>query len=231
MTQRQKDQGKRDGYRHGDLRNALLEAALDLAREGGPEAVVLREATRRAGVVPNAAYRHYASRNDLLQAVRAAVISRLAQAIEAELAWVPPGLGLADQARASLRAVGTGYLKYAETEPGLFRAAFAIHDDAGWQPIAQKAGRSGLNPFQLLGEALDLYVAAGLLPEQQRPGAEFLAWSSVHGMALLTLEGPLGLLPPTARQSLATRLLDLVERGLSINVGNPDEETSKTNRP
>ena len=48
----------RSTYRHGDLRRALLEAGTELARGGGPDAVVLREATRRAGVVPSAAYRH-----------------------------------------------------------------------------------------------------------------------------------------------------------------------------
>ena len=52
----------RRSYRHGDLRRALLDAGVALAREGGPDAVVLREATRRAGVVPNAAYRHFAGR-------------------------------------------------------------------------------------------------------------------------------------------------------------------------
>src|ERR1700726_860340 len=76
-------------YRHGDLRRALLEAGIDLAREGGPAAVVLREATRRAGVVPNAAYRHFASRWELLQAVRSAALSALAVAMEAELAKLP----------------------------------------------------------------------------------------------------------------------------------------------
>src|SRR5207245_8612215 len=76
----------RSTYRHGDLRRALLEAGIQLARRGGPDAVVLREATRRAGVVPNAAYRHFASRQDLLRAVRAAALASLAQASEAELA-------------------------------------------------------------------------------------------------------------------------------------------------
>ena len=59
-------------YRHGDLHRALLDAGIALANAGGPEAVILREATRRAGVAPNAAYRHFASRQDLLQAVRSA---------------------------------------------------------------------------------------------------------------------------------------------------------------
>src|SRR6202795_1766143 len=78
----------RSTYRHGDLRRALLEAGIELARDGGPDAVVLREATRRAGVVPNAAYRHFASRHELLQAVSAAPLSALAVAMETELARV-----------------------------------------------------------------------------------------------------------------------------------------------
>src|SRR5579859_5196860 len=114
----------RRAYHHGDLRRALLEAGIALAREGGPEAVVLREATRRAGVVPNAAYRHFASREALLQAVRAAALAAAAVAMETELAKLPPGLDPADEARASLRATGTGYLNFAEAETGLFRTAF-----------------------------------------------------------------------------------------------------------
>ena len=73
-------------YHHGDLRQTLLDAGIALARGGGPDAVVLREATRRAGVVPNAAYRHFASRHALLQAVRSAALAALAMAMEKELA-------------------------------------------------------------------------------------------------------------------------------------------------
>src|SRR5690242_18462131 len=86
----------RSTYRHGDLRRALLEAGIELARSGGPDAVVLREATRRAGVVPNAAYRHFANRDALLQAVRAAALAALANSMEAELARLPPGRGAAN---------------------------------------------------------------------------------------------------------------------------------------
>ncbi|MBV9265421.1 MAG: helix-turn-helix transcriptional regulator, partial [Acidobacteriaceae bacterium] len=111
-------------FHHGDLRRALLEAGIELARRGGPSAVVLREATRRAGVAPNAAYRHFSSHADLLKAVRAAALSSLAVAIETEideLRRIKPG---AELARATLRAVGTAYLKFALTETGLFRTAF-----------------------------------------------------------------------------------------------------------
>ena len=115
----------RTTYRHGDLRRALLEAGIALARTGGPDAVVLREATRRAGVVPNAAYRHFANRQDLLEAVRSAALSELAKTMEAEIARMRRGKSGAEAARANLRAVGTGYLRFALAETGLFRTAFA----------------------------------------------------------------------------------------------------------
>src|SRR6516225_6293064 len=94
----------RSTYRHGDLRRALLAAGVELARTGGPEAVVLREATRRAGVVPNAAYRHFESRQALLQAVRAAALSAVARAMEAELATLQAMRDPAAFARATVRA-------------------------------------------------------------------------------------------------------------------------------
>src|ERR1700730_8115536 len=100
---------ERSTYRHGDLRRALLEAGIQLARAGGADPGVLGEGTRRAGVAPNAAYRHFASRWELLQAVRSAALSALAVAMEAELAKLPHGNSPADFARASLRAIGTAY--------------------------------------------------------------------------------------------------------------------------
>src|SRR5688500_189256 len=98
----------RTTYRHGDLRRALLEAGIALARAGGPDAVVLREATRRAGVVPNAAYRHFASRQDLLEGVRSAALSELANAMEAEIAKARRGEAPDGAARGRRRALGRG---------------------------------------------------------------------------------------------------------------------------
>ena len=204
----------RTTYRHGDLRRALLEAGIDLARHGGPDAIVLREATRRAGVVPNAAYRHFASRQDLLQAVRASALSSLAMAMEAELAAIPADAPPAARARGSLRAVGTGYLKFALAETGLFRTAFSVPDEVEDDTDPAKAGNSGLNPFELLGAALDLWVAAGLLPPERRPGAEYIAWSSVHGLAVLLIDGPLRSHAREQAATLGQRLIDMVEKGL-----------------
>ncbi|MGT2512455.1 TetR/AcrR family transcriptional regulator [Cupriavidus basilensis] len=203
-------------YRHGDLRRALLEAGMELARDGGPDAVVLREATRRAGVVPNAAYRHFASRQDLLQAVRSASLALLAVAMETELAALDTAAPPADFARASLRAVGTGYLRFALSEPGLFRTAFSVPDEQEGVPVPAKAGESGLNPFQLLGAALDRMTAAGVLPATRRAGAEYLAWSAVHGLSMLVIDGPLRMVAmvPGQADAIGQRLLDMVEKGL-----------------
>jgi AcrR family transcriptional regulator len=201
-------------YHHGDLRQALLEAGIALARDGGPDAVVLREATRRAGVVPNAAYRHFASRDVLLQAVRSAALSALAVAMERELSRVRGAGVRADVARASLRAIGTAYLRFARTEPGLFRMAFSVPGDPEASRNPAMAGRSGLNPFQLLGVALDRMVEAGVLSAEKRAGAEYLAWSAVHGLAMLALEGPLRRLSRPDLRRIEQRLLTMVEHGL-----------------
>ena len=204
----------RKTFRHGDLRRALLEAGIALAREGGPNAIVLREATRRAGVAPNAAYRHFSSHRDLLQAVRAAALSSLAMAIEAEIAGLRRNKVPAESAQATLRAVGTGYLKFALAETGLFRTAFSVPDLVEGDVDAAKAGKRGLNPFQLLSAALDLMVEAGVLPQQRRLGAEYLAWSAVHGLAFLIIEGPLGRASQREIRAVSDRLLQMVEKGL-----------------
>ncbi|MBA2596453.1 MAG: TetR/AcrR family transcriptional regulator [Chloroflexia bacterium] len=205
---------KRATYRHGDLRRALLEAGTELARDGGPDAVVLREATRRVGVVPSAAYRHFADRDALLGAVCSAAQSALAVAMEAELAGLAREGDPADAARARLRAVGTGYLRFAQAEPGLFQTAFSASDNLRSAASPIRAGDSGLTPFQLLAAALDELVEADVLPRERRPGAEFLAWSAVHGLAMLLIDGPLRGLDHARAQDAGRRLIDMVERGL-----------------
>lgn len=207
----------RSTFRHGDLRRALLDAGVALAREGGPGAIVLREATRRAGVVPNAAYRHFESRQALLEAVRAAALAALARAIEAEIDAAQQLPEPRRRARAAFRGVGLGYLRFARQEPGLFRTAFAarpfdVHERAAQDDAAR--GASGMDPFELLCHALDGLVQAGVLPAAQRQGAEFMAWSAVHGMAMLQLDGPLRGLGEAPSQALAERLVAMVEQGL-----------------
>jgi AcrR family transcriptional regulator len=205
---------KRKTFRHGDLRNALMAAGIEMARAGGPNAVVLREATRQAGVSPNAAYRHFANQAELLDAVRSACLSRLAAAIEDEMKKCRPGRDPQAFARKSLRAVGMGYLGFAMKEPGMFRTAFSVPPPVH-SPNPANTASMGLNAFQLLSLALDRMLAGGLLNKKVRQDAEYLAWSTVHGLALLVLEGPLHQMPHEMVLALGDRLVVMVERGLS----------------
>ena len=215
MKKKPESRPERTTYRHGDLRRALIDAGVDLAREGGPGAVVLREATRRAGVAPNAAYRHFAGREDLIRGVRARALAELALAMEAELAKLKRAKTPA-YARACVRAVGTGCLEFAQDQPGLYRAAFTIGPAGAGDGDPEKLGKSGMNPFQLLGAALDKLVETGVMAPARRPGAEYLAWSAVHGLALLIIEGPLlGRMTRAQTRAMGQRLLDMVEKGLA----------------
>ena len=197
---------------------ALVEAGVRLAREGGPQAIVLREATRRAGVAPNAAYRHFANREALFEAVRMQVLQTMAQTIETPLASARHIDDATLRARAMLAAVGRGYLEFAQAETGWFRTAFAVSDLERDALAAQKQDlqthTSGGDPFEQLGEALDAMVDAHVLPAAHRAQAEYLAWSAVHGMATLMIDGPLRQSMPEQRMALTERLLLMVEKGL-----------------
>lgn len=208
------DSPARASYHHGDLRHALLTAGIELAREGGPDAVVLREATRRVGVSPNAAYRHFADRDALLSAASDAALAELATRIDALFERIPDGSPEA-VARAQLRAVGTGYVAFALDEPGLFRTAFFVPTNLETSSAVTKTGPSGRSPLELLSVALDEFVASGIMPASRRPQAEFLAWSSVHGFALLLIDGPLRALPREQADAVTQRVIDMVEAGFT----------------
>ena len=203
----------RASYHHGDLQHALLAAGIELAREGGPDAVVLREATRRVGVSPNAAYRHFADRNALLAAVSASAQGQVADFMLAETDERRTDDATAD-ARRRLRDVGTGYLRFAREQPGLFRTAFSVPDDLANSGSPAKAGAAGLTPFQILSQTLDQLERAGVLPVERRAGAELHAWSAVHGLGMLIIDGPLRGLTAEMIDGATVRLLDMVDRGI-----------------
>lgn len=190
----------------GAVRDGLVAAGLELARGGGPEAVVLREATRAVGVVPNAAYRHFANRDELLAAVCAAALEELAERMAAGVAQVPGDRADPRAAGLRLRAVGAAYLAFAREEPGLFATAFALPQQHAYGPAAD-ADRS---PLGRLRAALDELVDAGVLDARRRPGMEYAVWSTVHGMAVLAGQGPLREVPPAAREHLEELTLGAV---------------------
>ena len=198
------------------MRRALLEAGLQQAREAGPDGIGLSEAARRVGVTADAAHAHFPDRESLVRAVYSASQAALAQSIETRLEAVVGAdvSSPAARARARLKAVGAGYLQFAQTEPGLFRTAFSVPEDLRRTTSPQNAGDSGRTPYQLLGSVLDEWVAAGLLPAERRIGAEVLAWAPVHGLAVLAVDGPLRSLDPRDLQRIMGSVLDMVTNGM-----------------
>jgi AcrR family transcriptional regulator len=185
----------------GGVRDGLVAAGLKLARAGGPDAVVLREATRMVGVVPNAAYRHFADRDELLAAVCTAALRELAARMAAGVARVRGKYGDAAAARRRLRAIGRAYLEFAREEPGLFATAFALPQRHNYDA---RDGGTGQDPMPLdqLRAVLDELADAGVLDRQRRDGIEYPIWSTVHGLAVLTGQGPLRDLPDATRAHL-----------------------------
>ena len=202
------DPSTRRGPRpRGTVRSALIAAGVDLARSGGPDAVVLREVTRTVGVVPNAAYRHFADREALLAAVRDEAVRELARRMADGMSEVRAGAHTPTGARLRMRAVGRAYLDFARTEPGLFDTAFIAAD----HPMSD-ADDDRL-PLEHLQAALDDLVEAGILERARRPDIEYPTWATVHGLAVL-LRGPLRGLPEREKARLETATLAFIEASL-----------------
>ncbi|MSS44561.1 TetR/AcrR family transcriptional regulator [Cutibacterium sp. WCA-380-WT-3A] len=188
MTQTHGSSQPRQAYHHGHLHEALVKVGLEMARSGGAEAVVLREATRRAGVSPNAAYRHFANREALLDEVGFAAADQIgtvmreavseAQAVDGETVAV-----------ARLVAACRAYLDFVLAEPGLFDVAFRI-SDAGLDACKKDRSKAPNLPGSVIRDVL-----SG--PDVRLPdhvdvgGLVILVWSVLHGFVSLSTSGPL----------------------------------------
>jgi AcrR family transcriptional regulator len=235
----QPDQRRRP---RGAVREGLVAAGLELARTGGPDAVVLREATRKVGVVPNAAYRHFADRDELLAAVCTAAMGELADRMAEGVAAVPGEHGDPQAAVLRLGAIGRAYLAFARDEPGWFATAFALpqrhdyaapsskapddeapgddapsHEAPGARSVAEAAGNHSpdRSPLGQLRAALDGLVDAGVLDPARREGAEYPVWSAVHGLAVLSGRGPMRGVPDEEKHRLEQLTLAFIARSLA----------------
>jgi AcrR family transcriptional regulator len=201
----------RNSYHHGDLPNALADAATDMARAGGPDAVVLRAAARQAGVSAAAAYRHFADHDELLGVVRQRAIEALATAMRQSLESGPPESDPAQEAVRRLRALGRAYIRFAVDNPGLFRTAFCppekLRPGAAERVVSQ-------GPYMLLSGVLDELVEHGVLDPARRAGAEIPAWATVHGLATLLTDGPLAMLTPQDQTRAIDRTSDFLLNGI-----------------
>ncbi len=202
-------------YHHGDLRNALVHAAAELAETGGPEAVTVRAAARRVGVTPTAAYRHFTNHEQLLGAAQEQAQQTLFDAMAETIKTFPPDA----DAVTRLFAVGRGYIVFALREPGLFRTAFCNREQDGPEDWDSPA-------FDLLSDLLDELVEIGFTDPAHRPDAEFAAWSAVHGMASLLIERAMPDQGPEARDLAIARTLAMIERGLATGPNAADFHSS-----
>jgi AcrR family transcriptional regulator len=209
----EKDQTRRRHRPRGAVRDGLVAAGLELARTGGPDAVVLREATRKVGVVPNAAYRHFADHDELLAAVCTEAMRELGSRMAAAVARVRGKRGDAAAAGRRLGAIGSAYLEFAREEPGLFATAFALPLQHVYGPSDEGAVEDW-RPLAQLRAALDELVEAGVIDRKRRQGIEYPIWSTVHGLAVLTGQGPLRDLPDATRRHLEQLTSAFIERHL-----------------
>jgi AcrR family transcriptional regulator len=183
---------RKGGYHHGDLRKALLAAALELVAKHGVEGFSLREAARAVGVSAAAAYRHFEDRSALLKALAHEGLARLAVKMEEAVSAAPGPPGSPTRAAAELTRIGAAYVEFAVAHPAHFRVMFGPWCDLA-DELAPELLPHGRDPLQLLVDALDGMVRAGAITAPERKGAEIAAWSAVHGLASLLVEGGLPL--------------------------------------
>jgi AcrR family transcriptional regulator len=205
------DASKR-GYHHGDLRNALINAAAELAASGGPGSVTIRAAAREVGVTPTAAYRHFAGHEELLAAAKEYAQNELVEAMQKELAARSTSSDPVHRALARFGALGRGYIAFARAQPGLFRTVFSPEGVV----VPRTTDREKEGPFQMLLGAVDELVEVGYLSRERSPVSEFAAWAMVHGLATL-LDGPLRDMPDDIRDEAIVRGMLVLGHGLKGN--------------
>jgi AcrR family transcriptional regulator len=223
---------RKGGYHHGDLRNALIAAALKLVARQGVEGFSLREAARAVGVSPAAAYRHFEDRSALLKALAHEGLARLAMRMEEAVATAPGAPGSAARAAAELAGIGAAYVEFAVANASHFRVMFGPWCDLA-DELAPELLPKGRDPLQLLVDTLDGMVRAGAITSSAREGAEISAWSAVHGFASLLVEGglPLGVPERAQAYGVVQRML-LLGLGVSPELaGLPSGATAPALRP
>lgn len=167
----------RRGYHHGNLREALIEAALDLIGSKGPGGFTFAEAARHAGVSPAAPYRHYENREALMAEVAAKGFATFTEAMEkARNGGKPDPL-------TALKACGAAYLHFAHTQPAYYSAMFESGLDISSYPELRKAADDAFG--SLKAAVADLVET---MPAGGRPPVLMVAlhiWSVSHGIASL----------------------------------------------
>ena len=202
MSWHRQGHGGRRGYHHGNLREALVEAALALIGAKGPAGFTFAEAARQAGVSPAAPYRHFRDRDALMADVARRGFERFEQQLSA--AWNEGQPSVPD----AFKRVGKAYLAFARGEPAYFAAMFEAGLSIAEHRELQQAGDRAFNVLRIACEAL-----IANMPEAKRPPAMMMAlhiWSLSHGIASLFARGD------AARRALPMSPEDLLEAGTLV---------------
>ncbi|MFK7857637.1 MAG: TetR/AcrR family transcriptional regulator [Granulosicoccus sp.] len=176
--------GKKTGkssYHHGNLAESLLNAVDEIAGQFGLDAVTLRACAKRLGVSPSSAFRHYTDKRALMTAFAARALHQLCDAMT-EATSGKPG-----NSKQSFTAVGLAYIGFAIDKPAFFRAMWRedtiYSNDAEYQSAASRL--SGILKAGFAHSVHDI-------DPTRLDAEELLAWSSVHGLASLIVDGPVG---------------------------------------
>ena len=208
MNWAKRGRGRR-GYHHGNLREALVAAALDLIAEKGPAGFSFSEAARLAGVSPAAPYRHYADREALMADVARQGFERFAEALDT--AWN----GGNPEPVAALEAVGQAYLDFARKEPAYYVAMFESQLPPESSPELAAASNRAFDVLRTASQEV-----CNLIRRDIRPPASMVSyhlWSMAHGISSLYARGDAGRrkLPMPPEQLLEAELLIYLQgRGL-----------------
>lgn len=190
----------KDRYHHGDLREELLRASLQLIESEGLAAVSLRKVAREYGVSPGAPYHHFADRAALMSALAARGFEILGAAMTSARETAP-------DPRAALIAMATGYVAFARDHSAYFRIMFRPElSQPDKHPDTEAAGDAA---FAVLEATVADAVASGFLPAADAETMALAWWSLAHGMASLTVDGKFALRATqsgTTPQALATRI-------------------------
>lgn len=196
------------GYHHGNLREALVEAALKLIEQRGPTGFTVSEAAKHAGVTPAAVYRHFSGREDLI-----AEAARLGYEIFADLMEFAFQSGQ-PSALASFEATGRAYLAFARKYPGhyvaMFESGVSINHSPELALVSQRA-------FDVLEKAAA--VLSENIPEGKRPPPQMVSahiWAMSHGVVELFLRGGPGMNSPFAAEDLLESGIGVYLRGLGL---------------
>jgi AcrR family transcriptional regulator len=196
------------GYHHGNLRQALVEAALELITEKGPQGFTLSEAAKEAGVTPAAVYRHFAGRDDLI-----AEAARQGYEIFAALMEFAFNEGK-PSALAAFEATGRAYLAFARQYPGHYQAMFESGLSLNAHPdLAVVAAKA-----RAVLERSAVKLSEQLPPDKRPPASMFSAhiWALSHGVVELFARGSPGAKSPYPPEDLLETGIGIYLRGLGL---------------